>query len=70
MAIIPILGIVGLFTWKSQEKQHLGVTLVVNHKEYYKGESDGFPQVQIMMSFIRLCMHVVHMYIKNVPIMH
>jgi hypothetical protein len=26
-------------------KWYLGVDLVAKHKEYYKGEGDGFPQV-------------------------
>jgi hypothetical protein len=30
-----------------EKKRHLGVTFMVSHKEYYKGEGGGFPQVQI-----------------------
>jgi hypothetical protein len=29
----------------SEEKRHLGVAHVVSHKECYKGEAGGFPQV-------------------------
>jgi hypothetical protein len=32
-------------TWKSQKKWHLGATPMASHKEYYKGEGDGFPQI-------------------------
>jgi len=39
---------------------------MVNHKEYYKGEDGGFPQVQAVMSLVNLCMPVVHPCIKNV----
>jgi len=56
--------------WESQEKWHLGVTLVVNHKEYYKGEGGGFPQVWVVMNFMNSCMPMVHLCTKNVPIMH
>jgi len=45
MVGIPISKILKFSTWESQEKLHLGVTPVVSHKEYYKGEGDGFPQV-------------------------
>jgi len=31
-------------------KSHLDVGLVERHKVYYKGEADGFPQVQAMVS--------------------
>jgi len=31
---------------------------MVNHKEYYKGEGGGFPQVQTTVSFVNLCMLV------------
>jgi hypothetical protein len=42
---VLILGIMGLPIWESQEKCHLGVTPMVNHKKYYEGEGGGFPQV-------------------------
>jgi len=32
-------------TWESQNKMHLGVGLVTKHREYYKKEGGGFPQV-------------------------
>jgi hypothetical protein len=43
MTKVLILGILEFLTRKSQDKWHLGVTLVVNHKECYNGEGDGFP---------------------------
>jgi hypothetical protein len=39
---IPILG---LSTWESWEKWHLGAALVASHKKYYKKEGGDFPQV-------------------------
>ncbi len=33
---------------------------MATHKEYYKGEGDGFPQIQVVVSFVSPCMHVTH----------
>jgi hypothetical protein len=57
-------------TWESWEKWHLAATLMASHKEYYKGEGGGFPQVQVVVSLMSLCMFMVHLCIKNVPTMH
>jgi hypothetical protein len=43
---------------------------MANHKEYYKGEGDDFPQVQTMVSLVNLCMFMACPCTKNVPIMH
>jgi hypothetical protein len=67
---VPILGISRLSTWKSQEKWHLGVTLVVNRREYYKGEGGDLPQVWTMMSLVNLCMSLVRLCTKNALTMH
>jgi hypothetical protein len=42
------LGILG-------EKNHLNVTSMANHKVYYKGEGDGFPQVWAVVSLVCPC---------------
>ncbi len=60
--------------WDSQlgspkTKWHLDVAPIANHREYYKGEGGGFPQVRAMMSFVSLCMPVVYLCTKNVPTM-
>jgi len=34
---------VGLLTWESWEKWHLGVAPMASHREYYKEEGGGFP---------------------------
>jgi hypothetical protein len=67
---VPILGIVGVPTWESWEKWHLGVAPMVSHKEYYKGEGGGFPQVQAMVSLMSPCVHMVHLCTKNASITH
>jgi hypothetical protein len=43
---------------------------MVSHKKYYKREGDGFPQVQVAMSLVNPCMHVVRLCIKNALTMH
>jgi hypothetical protein len=40
-------------------KWHLGVSLVVRPREYYKGEGGGFPQVQAVLNLVSPCLHVV-----------
>jgi hypothetical protein len=37
-------------------KWHLGVGPMARHREYYKGEGGGFPQVQTMVSLVNLCL--------------
>jgi hypothetical protein len=43
MAKVPILKILGFSTWESQERWHLGVGPMANHKKYYNEEGGGFP---------------------------
>jgi len=50
VAGIPILAISKLPLGSPGTKSHLDVGLVERHKVYYKGEADGFPQVQAMVS--------------------
>jgi hypothetical protein len=38
---------------------------MANHKEYYKGEGDGFPQVRATMSHVSSCMHMVRSCTKS-----
>jgi hypothetical protein len=42
-AKVLITRILGILTWEFQEKWHLGVASMVNHKKYYKKEGGGFP---------------------------
>jgi hypothetical protein len=46
-----------LFT--SPEKWHLDAAPMANHKEYYKGEGGGFPQVQVVVNLVNPCMPMV-----------
>jgi len=46
------LGISGLPNGSLGTKCHLDVGLVERHKVYYKGEGDGFPQVQAVVNFL------------------
>jgi hypothetical protein len=66
----PISRILGIQLGNLGTKWHLGVGPVARHKEYYKGEGGGFPQVQAMVSLMNLCLHVICPCMKNVPIMH
>ncbi len=56
--------------WWESQKWHLGATLVASHSKYYKGESDGFPQIQIMVSLVSPCMSMARSCTKNALIMH
>ncbi len=70
MARVSILGISRFFTWESWKKWHLDATSMANHKEYYKGEGGGFPQVRVVVNFMSPCMLMVHPCTKNAPTMH
>jgi hypothetical protein len=67
---VPISRISRLPIWEFQEKWDLGPTHVPSHKEYYKGEGGGFPQVWTMVSFVSPCMFVICLCTKNALIMH
>jgi hypothetical protein len=60
----------GLSIWKSREKWHLNVAPVAIHREYYKKEGGGFPQVWAMMSLVSMCMLVVRLCTKSALTMH
>jgi hypothetical protein len=62
-----ILGILGLPFGSPETKWQLGVGPMARHKEYYKGEGDGFPQVWVVVSFMNLCLHVIRPCTKGVP---
>jgi hypothetical protein len=65
---VPTLGILGLPLESLRTKCHLGASFMTRHKVYYKGESDGFPQVQVVVNFVSLCLHVAHTCTKNTQI--
>jgi hypothetical protein len=63
---VLISRILKLPTWESKTKCHLDVAPVANHKEYYKGEGSGFPQIQTVVNLVNPCMLVVRSCTKSV----
>jgi len=61
----PNEGIMRLPTWESRKKHHLVVGPMASHKNYYKKEGGGFPQVWDMVILVNLCMLVVHSCTKK-----
>jgi hypothetical protein len=49
---------------------NLVVGPMAKHREYYKGEGDGFPQVWVVVNLVSPCLPMVHQCMKSVPIMH
>jgi hypothetical protein len=43
---------------------------MATHKEYYKGEGGGFPQVQAVVNLVSPCLAMVHLYTKSALTMH
>jgi hypothetical protein len=52
---VPAGGISGLPCGSPGTKSHLDVASMERHKVYYKGESDGFPQVRAVVSIVCPC---------------
>ncbi len=55
---VLILGNLGLQLplGSPRTKWHLGASLVAMHREYYKGEGGGFPQVWVVVNFVNPCL--------------
>ncbi len=53
---IPVVGISRFPLGSLGTKWHLSVGLVARHREYYKGEGGGFPQVQAVVSLVSPCL--------------
>jgi hypothetical protein len=51
-------------------KCHLDVPPMERRKKYYKGESDGFPQVWVVVSLVNSSLPMVHLSTKSAQIMH
>jgi hypothetical protein len=51
-------------------KWHLGAGSMARHKQHYKGEGGGFPQVRAVMSFVNPCLLVACPCTKSVPTTH
>jgi hypothetical protein len=67
---VSILKFLELLTWESQEKWHMDVPPMANHKKYYNEEGGGFPQIWAIVSLMSLCMPMVHLCPKSVQTMH
>jgi hypothetical protein len=67
---VPTSRILRLQLGSPRTKWHLNASPVAMHKEYYKGEGGGFPQVRAVVSFVNSCLPVACPCIKGVPIMH
>jgi hypothetical protein len=70
VAKVLISRIAKLLTWESWEKRHLDVASITCHKEYYKGEGGGFPQLRAMVSLVNPCMPMVRSCTKTALTMH
>jgi hypothetical protein len=67
---VSTLGISRLPLGSLGTKWHLSVGSMARQKVYYKGEGDGFPQVQVMVSFMSPCFPVAHPYTKSTQTRH
>jgi len=66
----PYFGNFGSLGLGVLRKMTFGCSPMANHREYYKGEGGGFPQVQVVASLVNLCMIVVHSCTKSVITIH
>ncbi len=65
---VPILGFSGLPLGSPETKWHLGAGPMARHREYYKGKGGGFPQVWVVVNFVRSCLLMVRSCTKNVQL--
>ncbi len=70
LAGIPSLKISGLPLESPGTKNHLDVAPVERHRVYYKGEGDGFPQVQAVVSLVNSSLPMPRPNTKSAPTMH
>ncbi len=70
VAKVLTLGILGLPFGSFETKRHLGASLMLMHRLYYKGEGVGFPQIRAVVSVVSLSLLVDHFNAKSVPAMH
>jgi hypothetical protein len=67
---VPISRNLGLQLGSLETKWHLGACPIARHREYYKGEGSGFPQVRAVVSLVSLCLLMVRPCTKSAPITH
>jgi len=70
IAIVLVVGILGLPLGSPETKWHLGAGPVTRHKVYYKGEGGGFPQVRAVVNLVSSSLPMVRPNTKSVPAMH
>jgi hypothetical protein len=70
VAGVPSLGISGVPSGSPGTKCHLDVGLMERHKVYYKGEGDGFFQVQAMVSLVSPSLAMARPGTKSAQTMH
>jgi hypothetical protein len=63
---VLIFGVLG-FLWESLDKMTFGAGPMATHKECYKGEGGGFPQVWAVVNLVTLCLHVARLCTKHAP---
>jgi hypothetical protein len=61
---VIVVGISRLPLGSPGTKWHLGVSPMVKHKVYYKGEGGSFPQIRAMVSLMSLSLLVARLYTK------
>ncbi len=67
---VPILKISGFHLESLETKWHLDVGPMAKHKEYYKGENDGFLQIWVVVSLMNMCLLVIRLCTKSAVTMH
>jgi hypothetical protein len=67
---VPTLVVLGLSFGSPKTKSHLDVGLTKRCKVYYMGEGDGFPRVQVVVSFVSPGSFVACPSTKGVPTLY
>jgi hypothetical protein len=57
-------------TWESWDKMAFGCGPIEKHRQYYKGEGGGFPQVRAMVSLVSPRLPMVRPKTKSAQTMH
>jgi len=66
----PNLGNFRTPTWESWDKWHLVAGPMARHRECYKIEASGFPQVRAMVSLLNSCLPMIHPCTKSAQTTH
>ncbi len=61
------MAVSGLLLGSPKTKSHADVGPARRHKEYYMGESGGFPRVRAMMSLVSPKLPMAYLSIKGAP---